>query len=545
MKTPTSKRGIELIHDPRFNKGTGFTEAERDALGLRGLLPPRSLTMQEQLRRVRHNFDGKASAIDKYIFLIDLHDRNEALYYRFVVDNLQEMMPIIYTPTVGEACRRFGHIFRRPRGLYVSIKDRGRIRQVLENWPDRKVSVIVVTDGERILGLGDLGAHGMGIPIGKLSLYVACAGVPPFETLPITLDVGTDNADLRHDPLYTGLYQPRVRGPEYDAFIEEFVEAVQQVFPGVLLQWEDFATENAIHLLARYRDRLCTFNDDIQGTAGVVLTALLSACRVLRAPLRDQRLLFFGAGASATGVASLIASAMVRQGLTQAEAMERIWFVDSKGLVVSSRTDLQEHKRPWAHDHAPMVTLLDAVNAVKPTGLIGLSTQPQTFTEPVLQAMAASNARPIVFALSNPTSKSECTAEQAYRFTGGKALFASGSPFDSVPLDGRTHVPRQANNAYIFPGLGLGIVLSKARRVTDAMFHAAANAAAEFVAESDLGQGSLLPPLEDIRKVSAHIAAAVVRLAMDEGLATATDIPADIEPWVRERMFKPDYPEYA
>jgi malate dehydrogenase (oxaloacetate-decarboxylating)(NADP+) len=545
MKTPTSLRGIELIHNPRFNKGTGFTEGERDALGLRGLLPPRSLTMQEQLRRVRHNFDGKASAIEKYIFLVDLQDRNEALYFRFIVDNLQEMMPLIYTPTVGDACRRFGHIFRRPRGLYVSIKDRGRVRQVLENWPDRNVSVIVVTDGERILGLGDLGAHGMGIPIGKLSLYVACAGVPPFETLPITLDVGTDNADLRHDPLYTGLYQPRVRGPEYEAFIEEFVAAVKEVFPSVLLQWEDFATENAIHLLARYRDQLCTFNDDIQGTAGVVLSALFSACRILRTPLKEQRLLFFGAGASATGVANLIVGAMVRQGLSQADAMERIWFVDSKGLVVKSRADLAEHKRPYAHDHAPVAGLLEAVTALKPTGLIGLSTQPQTFTEPVLQSMAAANARPIVFALSNPTSKSECTAEQAYRFTKGTALFASGSPFDPVTLEGRTHVPRQANNAYIFPGLGLGIVLSKARRVTDAMFHAAANAAAEFVVESDLGQGSLLPPLEDIRKVSAHIAAAVVRLAMNEGLATATGVPADIEAWVREQMYKPDYPEYA
>lgn len=545
MSTPTSLRGLALIQDPRTNKGTGFTEAERDALGLRGLLPPRALTIDEQLRRVRHNFDAKLSAIEKYLFLVSLQDRNETLFYRFLADHLQEMMPLIYTPTVGEACQRFGHIFRRPRGLYTSIADRGRIRRVLENWPDRQVSVIVVTDGERILGLGDLGAHGMGIPIGKLSLYVACAGVPPFETLPITLDVGTDNVDLRHDPLYTGLPQARVRGPEYEAFIEEFVTAVAEVFPGVLLQWEDFATENAIQLLGRYRDRLCTFNDDIQGTAGVVLSALFSACRVLEAPLRDQRLLFFGAGASATGVANLIVSAMVRQGLTEAEAHRQVWFVDSKGLVVASRGDLQAHKRPYAHDHPPVPTLLEAVRALRPSGLIGLSTQPQTFTEPVLQAMAAHHARPVVFALSNPTSKAECTAEQAYRFTAGRALFASGSPFDPVTLNGRTHVPRQANNAYIFPGLGLGIVLSKATRVTDAMFHAAAEAAAEFVAESDLGQGSLLPPLGDIQRVSAHIAAAVVRLARAEGLASATDIPADLEEWVLSRMYRPVYPEYA
>jgi malate dehydrogenase (oxaloacetate-decarboxylating)(NADP+) len=536
--------GIGLIQDPRLNKGTGFPAAERDALGLRGLLPPRCLTMQEQLRRVMHNFKGKATPIEKYIFLIGLQDRNETLFYRLIVDHLDEMMPLIYTPTVGDACKRFGHIFRRPRGLYVSIQDRGRIREVLRNWPDEKVSVIVVTDGERILGLGDLGAHGMGIPVGKLSLYTACAGVSPFECLPITLDVGTDNADLQQDPLYTGLYQPRVRGPEYDAFVQEFVEAVQEVFPGVLLQWEDFATENAIALLARYRDQLCTFNDDIQGTASVVLTALLTACRVTGQPITEQKLLFFGAGASATGVASLIVSAMVRAGLSEEQARGRCWFVDSKGLVVKSRPDLQAHKLPFAHEHAPASSLLEAVHALRPTGLIGLSTQPQTFTKPVLGAMAEINPRPIVFALSNPTSRAECTAEQAYGFTGGRALFACGSPFDPVIMDGRTFVPRQANNAYIFPGLGLGIVLSKASRVTDAMFYAAAQACAEFIVESDLEQGSLLPPLEDIRKVSAHIAAAVVRLAQREGLATAP-IPEDVEAWVRAAMYEPDYVSYV
>jgi malate dehydrogenase (oxaloacetate-decarboxylating)(NADP+) len=539
---PSNLRGLGLIYDPRWNKGTGFTEAERDALGLRGLLPPRALTMEEQLLRVRNNFDPKPSDIEKYIFLVGLQDRNETLFYRLVLNHLYEMLPLIYTPTVGEACKRFGHIFRRARGLYVSIKDRGRIKEVLRNWTS-PVSVIVVTDGERILGLGDLGAHGMGIPIGKLSLYTACAGVPPFECLPITLDVGTDNESLRDDPLYTGLYQPRVRGAEYDAFIEEFVAAVEEVFPNVLLQWEDFATENAITLLGRYRDRLCTFNDDIQGTAGVVLAALLSACRSTR-PLIEQRLLFFGAGASATGVANLIVSAMMRDGLSEADARARCWFVDSKGLVVAERTDLAAHKRPYAHPHAKVATLLDAVRELKPTGLIGLSTQPQTFTEEVLKALSAATPRPIVFALSNPTSKSECTAEQAYRFTGGKGLFASGSPFDPVTLDGVTYLSSQANNAYIFPGLGLGIVLSKTRRVTDGMFHAAAHAVAHFVTKDEMAQGVLLPRIEDIREVSAAIAAAVIRLAKEEGLATAP-IPDDIDAWVRAEMYQPDYVSYV
>ena len=536
-------RGIGLIQDPQYNKGTGFTEEERDQLGLRGLLPPRLLGIDDQLRRVWHNYNAKPSAIEKYIFLVGLQDRNEVLFYRLVADNLVGMMPIIYTPTVGEACAKFGHIFRKPRGLYISIKDRGRVREVLRNWPDEDVSVIVVTDGERILGLGDLGAHGMGIPIGKLALYTACAGVNPFECLPITLDVGTDNAELQHDPLYTGLYQPRVRGPEYEAFIEEFVAAVEEVFPGVLLQWEDFATENAISILERYRDRLCTFNDDIQGTAGVVLASLLTACRLTR-PLTEQRLLFFGAGASATGVASLIVSAMVRDGLSLEEARSRCWFVDSKGLVVASRTDLAAHKRPFAHEHAPVRTLAEAVRALKPTGLIGLSTQPQTFTEEILREMAALNERPIVFALSNPTSRSECTAEQAYQFTDGKALFASGSPFDPVTVNGRKLVPAQANNAYIFPGLGLGVVLSKASRVTDSMFHAAAHAAAHFVSAEDLEHGCLMPPLGEILSVSAAIAAAVVRLARDEGLATAP-IPEDVDEWVKSRMWKPVYPNYV
>lgn len=544
MILPTTLRGVALIHDPRWNKGTGFTQRERDELGLEGLLPPRVLTMEEQLYRVRHNFDAKVSAIEKYIFLVGLQDRNETLYYRLVVDHLAEMMPIIYTPTVGEACKTFGHIFRRPRGLYLSIHHRGRVREVLGNWPDREVAVIVVTDGERILGLGDLGAHGMGIPIGKLALYTACAGVHPFRCLPITLDVGTNNAPLREDPLYTGLREPRRRGADYDEFLEEFVEAVDEAFPGVLLQFEDFATENAIRLLERYRDRICCFNDDVQGTAGVVLTALLSACRVKGERLQDQRLLFLGAGASAAGVAHLIVSAMVREGLSEADARMRIWFTDSKGLVTAGRDDLAPHKQPFAHPHPPIADFAGAVDALLPTGIIGLSTQGGAFTEPIVRAMAATNERPIIFALSNPTSSAECTAEQAYRWTDGRALFASGSPFAPVEQDGRRLVPGQANNAYIFPGLGLGVVLSRATRVTDAMFHAAARVVAESVSDAALAEGTLLPPLETIREISVRIAGAVAQLAVKDGLARVP-VPDDIESWVRAGMYQPVYHDYV
>ncbi len=536
--------GMALINDPRYNKGTAFTEAERDALGLRGLLPPRVLTIDEQLRRVRLNYDNKPSDIEKYIFLVSLQDRNETLFYRLVLDHLAAMMPVIYTPTVGEACRKFGHIFRRSRGLYLSIRDRGRIREVLRNWPEQEVSVIVVTDGERILGLGDLGAHGMGIPIGKLALYTACAGVHPVRTLPITLDVGTENESLLGDPLYTGLYQQRVRGAEYDGFIEEFVTAVDETFPGVLLQWEDFATDNAIGLLDRYRDRLCTFNDDIQGTAAVTLSAVLSACRATGRPLPEHRIVFHGAGASAAGVAGLIASAMQRQGLGEAEARGRIWMVDSKGLVVGSRSDVRGHKRPYAHDHAHLPDLASVVDDLQPSMLIGLSTQAGAFTEGILRKMAAAHERPVVFALSNPTSKAECTAEQAYRFTEGRALFASGSPFDPVTLDGRRFVPSQANNAFIFPGLGLGVVLAGASRVPDSMFHAAAAELASAVPDEALAAGSLLPPIGEIRAVSSRIAAAVIRVAQEEGLARKETGP-DLTAWVGERMYEPVYPVYA
>ena len=533
-----------MLHDERLNKGTAFTNDERDKFKLRGLLPPRVNTIEEQKDRVLENFRQKPTALEKYIFMIGLQDRNETLFYRTVIDHVYDMMPIIYTPTVGEACAKFGHIFRRPRGLYVTADDRGQIAKVLRNWPVRDVSIIVVTDGERILGLGDLGAAGMGIPIGKLSLYTACAGVDPRYALPITLDIGTNNEELLADPLYIGLKQKRLRGAEYDEFVDEFVTAVKRVFPGCLLQFEDFAGLNAFRLLKHYRDRICCFNDDIQGTAAVTLAGLLGACRVTGKDLTKQTLLFLGAGEAGIGIADLVSSAMVREGLSPKAARDRMWFVDSKGLVVKSRTDLAEQKKPWARDGAFLPDLLSVMQAAKPTALIGVSGRPQAFTAEIVRGMAELNKRPIVFALSNPTSKAECTAEQAYEWTEGRAIFASGSPFEPVERNGRRHVPTQGNNAYIFPGLGLGAILSGAKHVTDDMFYAAARAAAHLTSEAALRQGSILPPLQDIREVSAHIATAVATLAWDEGLATKRR-PRDILAYVRERMYDPRYTNHV
>ena len=531
-----------LLHDPSLNKGTAFTEEERDQLGLRGLLPPRVLTLADQEERILENFYDKSSPLEQYIYLTGLQDRNQTLFYRTVLDHLEAMMPVIYTPTVGEACRQFGHIFRRPRGLYISADDRGRIKELLKNWPAKEVRVIVVTDGERILGLGDMGANGMGIPIGKLSLYSACAGIHPAACLPIALDVGTDNRSLQADRLYLGIPRARLRGEAYLALLDEFVAAVDEVFPGVLLQFEDFATENALGLLARYRDRLCMFNDDVQGTAAVALAGLYSAGRITGVALEAQRLLFLGAGSAATGIADLTVGAMIKTGLPEAEALRRCWLFDSKGLVVRGRQGLSTHKLRYAHEHALAGSLVEAIRAVRPTALLGLSTQKGAFTDEVLGAMAELNERPVVFALSNPTSNSECTAEEAYRSTGGRAVFASGSPFFPVVYQGRRYVPAQGNNAYIFPGLGLGVLVSRARRVTDAMFQSAARTLAHTVSDDALAQGSLYPSLREIRTVSARIAAAVGEVAWEAGLATVPR-PRDIPEAVGALMWDPQYPD--
>ncbi len=537
-------KGVELLQDPRWNKGTAFTPEERDALKLHGLLPPRGNTLQEQVDRVLENFRHKPTPLEKYIFMIGLQDRNETLFYRTVIDHIHEMMPIIYTPTVGEACAKFGHIFRRARGLYITADDRGRVAKILRNWPTRDVAIIVVTDGERILGLGDLGADGMGIPIGKLSLYTACAGVDPRLALPVTIDVGTNNDTLRKDPLYIGLRQERLRGKAYDQLLAEFVRAAKKVFPGTLIQFEDFATSNAFRLLQKYRDKICTFNDDIQGTAAVTLAGLLGATRITGQDITHQRLLFLGAGEAGIGIADLVASAMVREGMDADEARDRMWFFDSKGLVVKSRKDLAPHKKPYARKGDFLTDFIAAVRVARPTALIGVSGKPQSFTEQVVREMATLNARPIVFALSNPTSQAECTAEQAYTWTDGRGIYASGSPFDPVIYGGKRHVPTQGNNAYIFPGLGLGVILSGARHVTDEMFYTAARAVANMTTETMLAQGSILPPLEQIRDVSATIATAVAEYAWDEDLATK-DRPDDVRSYIRANMYGAEYATYV
>jgi malate dehydrogenase (oxaloacetate-decarboxylating)(NADP+) len=466
-------RGVSLLHDPLRNKGTAFTEVERDALGLRGLLPPHIHTQDEQMARFLAHLRGLPDTLEQFVALSALHDRNEALFFRVVCDNVDEIMPLIYTPTVGLACQRFGHIFQRPRGMFISINDRGRIAEILRNWP-HKAGIIVVTDGERILGLGDQGANGMGIPVGKLSLYTACAGVDPAICLPVTLDMGTNNETLLADPYYVGLRRHRVTGPAYDELIDEFVTAAREVFPDVIIQFEDFANHNAFRLLEKYRNNICTFNDDIQGTASVALAGVFSALRVKGTQLADETFLFLGAGEAATGIADLIVAAMVAQGIDQAEARKHCWLVDSKGLVVKSREGLAAQKLPYAHQHAPVGDFLSALKDLKPTAIIGVAAVGGTFTPEVLRAMADLNERPIVFALSNPTSKAECTAEQAYQGTDGRALFACGSPFLPVQYQGRTLVPRQGNNSYIFPGVGLGAIACGATRITDEMFLAAA-----------------------------------------------------------------------
>jgi malate dehydrogenase (oxaloacetate-decarboxylating)(NADP+) len=536
--------GMQLLHNPVLNKGTSFTEKERDLFRLRGLLPPRVFSQDQQVTRALENLRRKDSDLERYIFLMALQDRNEKLFYRLILDHLEEIVPIIYTPTVGQACQEYGHIFRRPRGIFVSLEDAGRVANLLCNWPYKDVRVIVVTDGERILGLGDLGADGMGVPVGKISLYTACGGIDPTVCLPVTIDVGTNNEELLKDPLYIGRGHHRVRGPAYDGLIKEFVEAVQGLFPQALIQFEDFGNKNAFRLLAEYRDKVCVFNDDIQGTAAVVLAGLHSASKFTGRPISEQRYLFFGAGEAGTGIADLLVEEMKRSGLSEKAARRSCWFIDSKGLVVNGRHDLAEHKVRYAHHHSFLTDPLAIIQAVRPAAIIGVSGQPGIFSEPILKGMAEINERPVIFALSNPTSKSECAAEAAYLLTGGRAIFASGSPFNPVMLNGRKFVPSQGNNAYIFPGLGLGIVASQSRRVTDTMLLAAARALANEVSEADLSEGRIYPPLSRIRQVSEKIARAVAEVAYAEGLADSPR-PADLESSIREHVFVPSYASYV
>jgi malate dehydrogenase (oxaloacetate-decarboxylating)(NADP+) len=545
MKNRSTKipRGRTLLCDPILNKGTVFNEAERDALGLRGLLPPHVFSPMERSLHIINNLRSKSTDLEKYLYLAGLQNRNESLFYRVLIDNMQELMPVIYTPTVGQACQEYSKIFSEPRGIFITKNDRGRVKKILKNWPQKNIRIIVVTDGERILGLGDLGANGMGIPIGKLSLYTACAGIDPKLCLPVTIDAGTNNQELLNAPDYIGLPEQRLRGREYDLLINEFMAEATKLFPGVMIQMEDFGNVNAFRLLEAYRDKYCMFNDDIQGTASVALAGLYSALRIKGGKLSDQRLLFLGAGEAAIGIGDLVSSAIMEEGLSLTEAHRKCWFVDSKGLVVKSRTELAEHKRPYAHEYPFHNDLLSAVEAVKPTAIIGVSGQPKTFTPEIIKAMGRINERPIIFALSNPTSKAECTAEEAYHYTDKRAIFASGSPFPEVNIDGQTFVPGQANNAYIFPGVGLGVLASAASRVTDEMFTAAAKSLTDQVTTEDLKIGRIYPALSCIREVSANIALVVAQVVFSREL-TQMSKPADLAGYIKSNMYQPDFPSY-
>ncbi|AED91708.1 putative malate dehydrogenase (oxaloacetate-decarboxylating) (NADP(+)) [Arabidopsis thaliana] len=539
--------GYTLMRDPRYNKGLAFTDKERDAHYLTGLLPPVILSQDVQERKVMHNLRQYTVPLQRYMALMDLQERNERLFYKLLIDNVEELLPVVYTPTVGEACQKYGSIFRKPQGLYISLNEKGKILEVLKNWPQRGIQVIVVTDGERILGLGDLGCQGMGIPVGKLSLYTALGGIRPSACLPITIDVGTNNEKLLNDEFYIGLKQRRATGQEYAEFLHEFMCAVKQNYgEKVLVQFEDFANHNAFDLLSKYSDSHLVFNDDIQGTASVVLAGLIAAQKVLGKKLADHTFLFLGAGEAGTGIAELIALKISKEtGAPITETRKKIWLVDSKGLIVSSRKEsLQHFKQPWAHEHKPVKDLIGAVNAIKPTVLIGTSGVGQTFTKEVVEAMATNNEKPLILALSNPTSQAECTAEQAYTWTKGRAIFGSGSPFDPVVYDGKTYLPGQANNCYIFPGLGLGLIMSGAIRVRDDMLLAASEALAAQVTEEHYANGLIYPPFSNIREISANIAACVAAKTYDLGLASNLPRAKDLVKFAESSMYSPVYRNY-
>ncbi len=544
MTLPTDLRGTALLHNARYNKGSAFTQAERDAYGLNGLLPDLVQDLQVQMARVHSQLEAIPGDLQKYLFLSDLQSRNQTLYYAVLMSDPARFMPLVYTPTVGEACQKFDHFFRGTRGLYLPITAKGHLREWMKNWPEKDVRFIVVTDGERILGLGDLGVGGMGIPIGKLALYTACAGVPPDLTLPITLDVGTNNPSLQEDLLYLGLRRERVRGPEYMDFIDEFVSTVQELYPKCCIQWEDFANFNAYGILDRYRDQICTYNDDIQGTAAVALAGLYGGIRIKGEKLSQQTVLFLGGGAAATGIAELISEAMALEGLTLGQARARNWLYDVNGLITCARTDLTDFQKPFSHDHPSVGNFVAAIESIRPTVIIGVSTVPKLFNQSVIEAMSRINARPIIFPYSNPTSRSECTAEEAYTWSKGQAIFASGSPFDPVHIGGKTFVPGQGNNVYIFPAMGLAVLATEATRVTQEMFICTAQAVAEQVTQDQLDSGLIYPPQSRILEASMHAATRVAQLIFDRGLARVPR-PADIAKHVRSYAYTPVYPNYV
>ena len=532
-----SKKSFDILRDKSLYKSIAFTRKERLHLGLEGLLPHAVATPSQLVDRAMNGLRALPRDIDRYMALSSMQERHERLFYRTLMTHIEETMPWIYTPTVGQACKEFSHISREPKGFYITPDDRGRIGKYLNNWPEKDIRVIVVTDGQRILGLGDLGANGMGIPVGKLALYTACAGIPPKHCLPVMLDVGTNNQALLDDPLYIGYPRRRLSGRAYFALVEEFVRIVQKKYPNALIQFEDFQTPDAYALLNAYRDRVLCFNDDIQGTAAVALAGVSASTRVIKQPLRHLRIMFLGAGSAASGIADLMASALVSEGLGLEEARQHLWFVDVNGLVVKGRTDLMSHNLPYAHDHRPL-GFVDAIDAIKPHVLIGATGAPGTFTKQVVERMCAHNARPVLFALSNPTSKAECTAGQAYEWSRGQAIFASGSPFGTVSYQGRSFRPGQGNNAYVFPGIGLGAVACRARRIPDEFFLAAARTLAGLVTTRDLEAGSLYPPLKDIRRISLAIAVNVAETAYQMKLARARR-PRNLKNTIAQFMYEP------
>jgi len=538
--TANSKSGADLLHDPALNKSTAFTEAERQALGLVGLVPDTTETEDLQLKRVLLQLSHKTSNIDRYIYLVNLLDHDETLFYRTIMSDPARFLPIVYDPTIGEACLKFGHIFRGPRGMYLSIKRRGHVKEILRNWPEKDVRFICVTDGGRILGLGDLGANGMGIPIGKLQLYTAAAAVPPQILMPMYLDAGTNNEQYLNDPLYLGLRERRPSTEELYSFVDEFVEAVQEVFPKCCIHFEDWTGVDAVHLLERYRDKYCVYNDDVQGTAGITLAGMINAVKLKGTQLKDEKYLFLGAGSAGIGLANLLCSALVDQGMSLQEAQSRVYMFDVKGLLESTRTDLVDFQLPYAHAHAPTHDFVAAIESIKPSTIIGVSTIGGAFTQPVIEAMARINERPVILALSNPTEKAECTAEQAYTWSGGKAIYAAGVPFSPVHLNGTTYLPGQANNFYIFPAVGMAIYATQAKRVSDEMFIEAAKAVADQVAPELLQQGLLYPLQANILETEIKTAARVAKLVFDSGLATV-ERPADMEAFIRQHVYTPTY----
>ena len=537
----TSKRGIDVLQDPSLNKSTAFTEAEKQTLGIVGLVPNVTETEDLQLSRVMMQLSHKTTDLDRYIYLVNLLDHNETLFYRTVMSDPARFLPIVYDPTIGEACLKFGHIYRQTRGMYLSLNRRGKVKDVLKNWPQKDVRFICVTDGGRILGLGDLGANGAGIPIGKLQLYTACAGVPPQYLLPMYLDAGTNNEQYLHDPLYLGMRKTRPATDELFSFVDEFVEAVQEVFPKCCIHFEDWTGTDAVHLLQRYRDKYCVYNDDVQGTAGITLAGLINAAKLRGRKLKDEKYLFLGAGSAGIGLADLLCSARVAQGMTLKDAQSRVYMFDVHGLLESTRKDLVDFQKPYAHQHAPTRDFVAAIESIKPTTIIGVSTVGSAFTQKVVETMSRLNERPVILALSNPTEHAECTAEQAYTWSKGKAIYAAGVQFPPVHYDEQTFLPGQANNFYIFPAVGMAIFATQAKRVTDEMFIEAGQAVADQVPSALLDQGLLYPLQSNILETEIQTAARVAKLVFDSNLARV-ERPADMVAFIRGHVYKPEYP---